>query len=86
MDNFIKCTNGVRFRHVPEKLFNSPAFKRTEWVKVEEVQTPPVTNAKHAKARKVQTPSLEEILNEDASGLLEEFESLPETNQTFQNL
>jgi hypothetical protein len=77
MDNFIKCTNGVRFRHVPEKLFNSPAFKRTEWVKVEEVQTPPVVETKvKAKAKKI----------EDASGLLEEFESLPETNETFQNL
>lgn len=77
MDNFIKCTNGVRFRHVPEKLFNSPAFKRTEWVKVQEVQTPPVVETKvKAKAKKT----------EDASGLLEEFESLPETNETFQNL
>lgn len=77
MDNFIKCTNGVRFRHVPEKLFNSPAFKRTEWVKVQEVQTPPVVETKvKAKAKKI----------EDASGLLEEFESLPETNETFQNL
>ena len=73
MDNFIKCTNGVRFRHVPEKLFNSPAFKRTEWVKVEEVQTPPVV--KQTKAKKV------EVIK-DASGLLEEFESLPDDNFT----
>ena len=77
MEKFIKCTNGHKFRNVPERLFNSIAFKRTDWVKVEEVQTPPIANAKHAKARKVQTPSLEEILNEDASGLLEEFEKLP---------
>jgi hypothetical protein len=74
MNKFIKCTNGVRFRNVPEKLFNSPAFKRTEWTRVEEVQAPPVV--KQNKAKKVQ----------DTSGLLEEFESLPETNQTFQNL
>jgi hypothetical protein len=75
MNKFIKCTNGVRFRNVPEKLFNSPAFKRTEWTRVEEVQAPPVieTKPKVTKSKKV------EII-EDASGLLEEFESLPETN------
>lgn len=78
MDKFIKCTNGVRFRNVPEKLFNSPGFKRTEWRRVEEVVAPPIVEAKVkvTKAKKV----------EDASGLLEEFESLPDTNQTFQNL
>jgi hypothetical protein len=83
MEKFIKCTNGVRFRNVPERLFNSPAFKRTEWVRVEEVQAPPVieTKPKQTKARKVESPIIEAILN-DAS----EFESLPETNQTFQNL
>ena len=70
MEKFIKCTNGVRFRNVPEKLFNSPAFKRTEWTRVDEVQAPPVV--KQSKPKKVQ----------DAS----EFESIPETNQTFQNL
>jgi len=70
MEKFIKCTNGVRFRNVPEKLFNSPAFKRTEWTRVDEVQAPPVV--KQSKAKKVQDDS--------------EFEILPETNQTFQNL
>ena len=77
MEKFIKCTNGHKFRNVPERLFNSPAFKRTDWVKVEEVQTPPVVETK-VKAKSKKT--------EDASGLLEEFESLPETNETFQNL
>lgn len=68
MEKFIKCTNGNKFRNVPERLFNSPAFKRTDWVKVEEVQTPPIIETKvKAKAKKI----------EDASGLLEEFEKLP---------
>jgi|688.fasta_scaffold2498102_1 hypothetical protein len=69
MEKFIKCTNGVRFRNVPERLFNSPAFARTEWRKVEEVELPPVAEAKvkQTKTKKV----------EDASGLLEEFEKLP---------
>jgi hypothetical protein len=69
MEKFIKCTNGVRFRNVPERLFNSPAFARTEWRKVEEVELPPVVEAKvkQTKIKKV----------EDASGLLEEFEKLP---------
>jgi hypothetical protein len=77
MEKFIKCTNGNRLRNVPEKLFNSEAFKRTEWVRVEEVQPPPVV--KQTKSKKV------EVI-EYASGLLEEFESLPDTNETFQNL
>ena len=67
MEKFIKCTNGHKFRNVPERLFNSIAFKRTDWVKVEEVQTPPITKAKPTKTKIV----------EDASGLLEEFEKLP---------
>jgi len=78
MEKFIKCTNGHKFRNVPERLFNSPAFKRTEWTRIEEVQSPPVVKTK-AKTTKP-------LIIEDASGLLEEFESLPETNQTFQNL
>jgi hypothetical protein len=79
MDKLIKCTNGIRFRNVSEKLFNSPAFKRTDWRKVEEVETPPIqieVKVKPAtKAKKVEP-------KEDASGLLEEFESLPEDNFT----
>ena len=69
MEKFIKCTNGVRFRNVPERLFKSAAFARTEWRKVEEVEAPPVveTKVKVSKTKKV----------EDASGLLEEFEKLP---------
>jgi hypothetical protein len=70
MEKFIKCTNGHKFRNVPERLFNSIAFKRTDWVKVEEVETPPVTKAKPAKPAKT-------TIVEDASGLLEEFEKLP---------
>ena len=67
MEKFIKCTNGHKFRNVPERLFNSPAFKRTDWVKVEEVQTPPIAKAKATKTKIV----------EDSSGLLQEFEKLP---------
>ena len=78
MEKFIKCTNGHKFRNVPERLFNSPAFKRTEWTRIEEVQAPPVVKTK----AKITKP----LIIEDASVLLEEFESLPETNQTFQNL
>jgi hypothetical protein len=70
MEKFIKCTNGHKFRNVPERLFNSIAFKRTDWVKVEEVQTPPIAKAKPAKTTKP-------TIVEDASGLLEEFEKLP---------
>jgi len=52
MEKFIKCTNGHKFRNVPERLFNSIAFKRTDWVKVEEVETPPVTKEQPAKPAK----------------------------------
>jgi hypothetical protein len=80
--NLIKCTNGIRFRNVTEKLFNSPAFKRTDWRKVEEVEAPPQIEQKpkQSKARKVESPVIEAILN-DAS----EFESLPD-NDNFTNL
>jgi hypothetical protein len=69
MEKFIKCTNGHKFRNVPERLFNSIAFKRTDWVKVEEVETPPIAKAKAKPAKTT--------IVEDASGLLEEFEKLP---------
>ena len=66
MDKLIKCTNGIRFRFVTEKLFNSPAFKRTDWRKVEEVETPPMLEQKpkQTKARKIESPVIKELLTE----------------------
>jgi len=84
-DKLIKCTNGVRFRFVSEKLFNSPAFKRTDWRKVEEPIAPPEPEqkSKKNKAGKLSTREIESIVNEAD----EEFESLPDEDKpNFDNL